>query len=281
MIHVSQKVLCVDDQIEILDLLRTQLDTDFDCEFATSGEEGLAMLQVDGPFAVVVSDYNMPQMNGTDFLREVHTRSPDTVAMMLTAHAELDIAVGALHEGRIFRFLQKPWRKETIRRAIDDAVEQYRIVVTERMLTGALADANRNLKKKLDQLEELNQLLEYWVEFSPAVIYCQVLAPDGGKPSYVSKNFPRLTGYERTELIVNPGFWAEHQHPDDRLRVRGEIERALEDGRASHSLEYRIRHRDGHWRPIYDSFRIIRNGAGDPIELVGAWMDVSARGASI
>ncbi len=281
MIHVSQKVLCVDDQQEILDLLRVHLGTDYECVYALSGPEALARLQADGPFAAVVADYNMPEMNGVEFLREVVARSPDTVGMMLTAHAELDIAVSALHEGHIFRFLQKPWKKDVLRRAIDDSLELYRVRVTERLLAEALADANRNLKKRLDQVQELNRLLEYWVEFSPAVLYSIQLEGDGTqKPSYVSKNFPRLTGYERTEMIVNPRFWAERVHPDDRARVERDVRQVLEDGADNHAIEYRVRHRDGTWKWIYDSFRITRSPTGEPLEIVGAWMDVSEKRAA-
>lgn len=280
MIHVSQKILLVDDQTEIIDLLRKQLEGEYDCVFALSAEDGLTRLLTDGPFAVVVADYSMPTMNGVELLREIRMRSPETVAIMLTAHAELDVAVAALHEGHIFRFLHKPWKKDVIRRAIDDALEQYRLLVTERLLAEALADANRNLKKKLDQVQELNRLLEYWVEFSPAVIYSLTVDGDELKPSYVSKNFPRLTGYERTELIVNPDFWLDHLHPGDRERVQAELRRLIDEGVDAHALEYRVRHRDGNYRWIYDSFRVIRNSVGAALEVVGAWMDVSERRAA-
>lgn len=275
MIHVSQKILLVDDQTEILDLLRKQLAASYDCLFAASGEEALGLLHAEGPIAAIVADYSMPEMDGVELLREVHIRSPDTVAIMLTAHAELDVAVAALHEGHIYRFLQKPWKREILARAIDDALEQYRVVVTERLLADALAEANKNLKKKLDQLQELNQLLEYWVEFSPAVIYSFTVDGDRLKPAYVSRNFPRLTGYERTELIVNPEFWLEHVHPEDRPRVSTAIREALADGAEDGRMQYRVRHADGDYRRIYDSFRVIRDQGGEPLEIVGAWMQRS------
>jgi len=276
MIHVSQKVLLVDDQQEILDLLYKHLAGDHDCTFVPGAEQALATLDAEGPFAVVVADYGMPGMDGVTMLREVHNRSPDTVAIMLTAHAEFDVAVAALHEGRIFRFLHKPWKKEILRRAVDDALEQYRVVVTERLLADALADANKNLKKKLDELQDLNRLLEYWVEFSPAVIYSFTVDGETLLPGYVSRNFPRLAGYERTEFIVNPRFWIDHLHPDDRARVQAEVRSALRDGADNHTLEYRVCHQDGTYRWIFDSFRITRNAAGEALEVVGAWMDLGA-----
>lgn len=273
----SRKILCVDDQIEIIDLLRRHLEPDLDCVFATSPEEALVTLQADGPFAIVIADYGMPEMNGVELLREVRTRAPQTVAMMLTAHSEVDVAVDALHQGGIFRFLHKPWTRETIHKAIADGLEQHRIIVNERNLRRELADANAKLAAKLEQVEELNQLLEYWVEFSPAVIYSLALGEERPKATYVSKNFTRLVGYDRTELILNPQFWSDLLHPEDAPRVQDTLRRLIDEGGENASLEYRIRHRDGAWRTVCDSMRVIRNTAGEPLELVGAWMDVSTR----
>jgi PAS domain S-box-containing protein len=276
-IHVSSKILCLDDQQEILELLRRQLTADYDCVFASGGEEALALLQAEGPCAAVVVDYDMPGMNGVEFLQEMRTRSPDTAAVMLTAHHELDIAIKALHEGNIFRFMRKPWEPAALKRCLDDAIEHYRVVVTERMLARALTEANKNLQKKLDQLQEANRLMEYWVEFSPAVIYCFKLANGVRKPSYVSRNFPRLTGYERTELIADPKFWLQHVHPADRETMNAAIDEALSDLDDQHALEYRFKHADGSYRRIYDSFRVLRAPSGEALEMVGAWMDLTGK----
>ena len=275
MFNVSRRVLCVDDQQEILDLLRRHLAA-YECDFASSGAEALSLLHDNGPYAVVVSDFSMPEMDGTELLREVKARSADTVGIMLTAHDDLEVAVAALHEGRIFRFITKPWDRDALCTHLDAALEQYRVTATERLLSTALTDANRNLQKKIAQLEELNQLVEYWVEFSPAVIFS--LSVDEGrqlKPGYVSKNFSRLTGYERTELIVRPAFWQDHIHPDDVGRVL-EAQRQFIDGtESSHSEEYRFRHHDGTYRWILESCRAVRGSDGAALELVGAWMDIT------
>ncbi len=275
MFHVSRRILCVDDQQEILDLLKRQLAA-CDCDFATSGAEALSLLHEQGPYAVVISDYTMPGMNGAELLREVKARSPDTVGIMLTAHDDLEIAVAALHEGNIFRFLNKPWNGAALLQHVDAALEQYRVIATERLLSTALTDANRNLQRKIAQLEELNQLVEYWVEFSPAVIFSLSVGDKQQlKPGYVSKNFSRLTGYERTELIVRPDFWREHIHPEDTDAVVRGLQQFIEGTENTHSAEYRFRHHDGGYRWILESCRAVRGSDGSALELVGAWMDIT------
>ena len=66
-----ERVLLVDDQTEIIDLLERQLRDQFVCEFATSGAEALGKLETNGPFAVIVADYSMPNMDGITLVQEV------------------------------------------------------------------------------------------------------------------------------------------------------------------------------------------------------------------
>lgn len=271
----SERILCVDDQSEIIDLLDRQLRDSYDCHFAVSGAEALSALDAAGPFAVVVADYSMPNMDGITLLGELSKRSPDTVPIMLTAYGDIDIAIAALHRGKIFRFLRKPWESDDLKRAISDALDHYHLIANERRLKQELAVANAALDARLAELDETNRLLEYWVEFSPAVLYS--LSIDNGKahPSYVSKNFSRLTGHERTAFVVEPDFWRTHIHPDDRARYETMLARLLDGELVEQVLEYRFLHAAGEPRRVLDAMRVIGNDAGKPLEVVGAWLDTS------
>ncbi|HOW71372.1 MAG TPA: response regulator [Phycisphaerae bacterium] len=150
---MNRRVLFVDDEVNLLEGLRRQLRRKYEVATASSGPAGLEALESQGPFAVVVSDYNMPGMNGAEFLEEVHRRVPQTVAVMLTGRPELSVAVSALHQGHIFRFLQKPCTQELLEQALDDAIEQYRLVSAERTLTAELNAKNEELRLLNEQLE--------------------------------------------------------------------------------------------------------------------------------
>lgn len=128
------KVLFVDDEAGVLNSLRRSLYGRYDLVTAVGGESGLAALERDGPFAVVVSDMRMPEMDGTAFLARVRDRSPDTIRLLLTGHADLNDAIAVVNEGGIFRFLTKPCPTETLVRHLDEALEQYRLVTAEREL---------------------------------------------------------------------------------------------------------------------------------------------------
>lgn len=126
---ISQKILFVDDEIKLLDGIKRQLRRDFDIVVADGGQAGLDTIEREGPFAVVVSDYNMPIMDGIAFLNSVYRQYPDTVRIMLTGRAELDLAINALHSAQISRFLNKPCPKEILEQTLNDGLEQYRLKV--------------------------------------------------------------------------------------------------------------------------------------------------------
>jgi response regulator RpfG family c-di-GMP phosphodiesterase len=102
----------------------------------------------------------MPNMDGVTLLAEIRRRAPDTVLIMLTAFAELDIAAAARHEGHIFRFMRKRWGKFVQERALAEALEHQHLVASEKRLQAALAGANAALDAKVRELDQTNQLLE-------------------------------------------------------------------------------------------------------------------------
>jgi len=131
---VRAHVLCVDDEPNVLEGLRLHLERLYRLSTAKSGAEALAVLDREGPYAVVISDMRMPEMNGAAFLGQVRERFPDTVRLLLTGHADINAAVAAVNEGQIFRFLTKPCPPTELLSAVHAAKEQYRLVTAERVL---------------------------------------------------------------------------------------------------------------------------------------------------
>lgn len=130
------RVLFVDDEPNVLASARRQFRKDFEVHTADSGAAGLATLAAAGPFAVVVSDMRMPGMNGAEFLAEARRVAPDTVRMILSGQSDLDAAIAAVNDGRIFRFLTKPCTSDTLRAAVEAGVAQHRLVQAEQELLG-------------------------------------------------------------------------------------------------------------------------------------------------
>ena len=130
---MSNRILCVDDEPNILLAFARQLRK-FEIVTALGPAEGLRTVEEKGPFAVVVSDLRMPQMDGVQFLTRVKALSPDTVRIMLTGQGDLSSAAEAVNQGNIFRFLLKPCPSEVLSVALEAGLEQYRLVHAERHL---------------------------------------------------------------------------------------------------------------------------------------------------
>ncbi len=131
---MKEKILFVDDEVNLLNVYRAALGRKFDVDTAMSAEIGLSMIRDQGQYAVVVSDRHMPGMDGVEFLTNVKAVTPDSVRMMLTAYADLTSTIEVVNEANLFRFLTKPCKLELLIKAVEDAVHHYRLIVSEREL---------------------------------------------------------------------------------------------------------------------------------------------------
>jgi CheY-like chemotaxis protein len=131
---MSERILFVDDEKFVLETFRRNLRNRFEIETAGSGLDAMRIMDSSGPFAVVVSDLKMPVMDGVELLGVIKNRWPDTVRIMLTGHADLDTAISAVNKGAIFRLLTKPCTPDALLSAVNDGLQQYRLITSERQL---------------------------------------------------------------------------------------------------------------------------------------------------
>jgi len=124
-------VLFVDDEQPIRNALeRMYLERDdLRCLFAASGQQGLEIMENEEVW-VVVSDYLMPGMRGIEFLSKVKARWPHTIRIMMTAYADLSIAIDAINKSEAFRFVTKPWNNQELMEIVDEALMRYQLVQT-------------------------------------------------------------------------------------------------------------------------------------------------------
>lgn len=122
----SRCVLVVDDEPEELAMLKTALQYgDYRVLSAGSGREALDLLALN-PVQVIISDQRMPGMNGTDFFSVVRKLYPNTMRIILSAHTDLDVVVGAINHGAVYKVLTKPWNREQLAEHIQEAFSHYR-----------------------------------------------------------------------------------------------------------------------------------------------------------
>ena len=114
-------ILFVDDEERVVNQLRMIFRQHYEVHTATSGAEGLAILQRT-PVDVVVSDQRMPGMTGIEFLTQVCRLRPAAMRLLLTGYSDLAAIVGSVNEGEVYRFINKPWDHTEIQEIIASAV---------------------------------------------------------------------------------------------------------------------------------------------------------------
>jgi response regulator RpfG family c-di-GMP phosphodiesterase len=148
------RILCVDDERNVLRALeRIFLDDDYEILTASSGEEGLELLNAAPQVQVVISDYRMPGMNGVEFLKEVFKSRPETIRIVLSGYADTAAVVAAINEGKIYKFIPKPWNDDELRVTVAKALETFGIHRRNLQLA-------EELRLKNEELNGLNANLE-------------------------------------------------------------------------------------------------------------------------
>ncbi len=131
---MNNKVLCVDDDANILTGIQRNLRKQFEIDTAVGALAALKMIEQECPYAVIVADMQMPGMNGVEFLNITKQKYPDTVRVMLTGNADQKTATEAVNRGHIFQFLNKPCPPDKLGHVLTDAIKHHRLVTAEREL---------------------------------------------------------------------------------------------------------------------------------------------------
>jgi response regulator RpfG family c-di-GMP phosphodiesterase len=156
---MADQILLVDDEPNILTAFVRQLRgfKHFSLVPARSGQRALEIYKTQGPFSVAVTDLSMPGMNGLELIRALKAHDESTVCIMLTGNADLSVAIEALNEGQLFRFLTKPCSTDALATAINDGIKQYRLVQAERdLLEGTLNGSVKVLTEILSIIDPVS-----------------------------------------------------------------------------------------------------------------------------
>ncbi|SMC22890.1 PAS domain S-box-containing protein [Desulfacinum hydrothermale DSM 13146] len=129
-------------------------------------------------------------------------------------------------------------------------------------------------KQAAEALRESRERLNHLFTVSPAIVY--ELDPENLSPTWVSSNITEITGYTPEEAF-QPGWWAEHVHPEDQEQTKKAEERFLLEGRDRGAHEYRFEKKDGTYIWVRDELRLLRDEQGRPKEIVGSWMNITDR----
>ncbi len=142
---MMKKILLVDDDQNILSAYERLSGKKFTVATVNSACEGIAALRERDPFAVLVSDYRMPIMDGISFFSLARQIAPTGRRILLTGHADPEGAISAINEGHVFRLLTKPCPGDVLLDNVTAAAEQYR-------LNAEREEADKTLRYKLTKM---------------------------------------------------------------------------------------------------------------------------------
>lgn len=118
----QSRVLCVDDEPNVLRALQWLLRKDFQVSIEESAQRALAKLRLED-FDVVISDQRMPEMSGADFLGQVKTIAPRAMRILLTGYSDMQAVINSVNEAEVFRFVNKPWDVVELPKIVSQAAE--------------------------------------------------------------------------------------------------------------------------------------------------------------
>jgi len=141
-------ILYLDDEENNLNSFRAYFRKEYEVFTANNATEAFQILE-NNIIPIIISDQHMPSIKGVEFLEQTIKKYPDSLRMLITAYADMDLVIKAVNRGQINRFIQKPWNWDELSLAIKNCSWIYKLKV--------------DLKEKNEQLQKANDELNKFV----------------------------------------------------------------------------------------------------------------------
>ncbi|WP_413288894.1 response regulator [Bdellovibrio sp. HCB337] len=143
-------ILCVDDELDNVEALERLFRKHYTVLKATSGAEGLRVLDENPGVALIISDQRMPMMTGVEFLEKTQRSHPEALRILLTGYTDIESVIQAVNQGQIYRYLTKPWDSVDLLNTVSQAIQKFDI-------SKELKKKNIELAKALNELKSLDK----------------------------------------------------------------------------------------------------------------------------
>jgi two-component system, sensor histidine kinase and response regulator len=136
---LSRRLLIVDDEEILVQMLAKLFRASYDVRFAISGSEAMSILE--GGFApeVIIADQRMPGMSGAEFLGKSMAYVPMAVRVVLTGYTDVNDIISSINQGHVYRFITKPWNPEELMEAVRLSFEHHNVITQNAALQQALS----------------------------------------------------------------------------------------------------------------------------------------------
>lgn len=145
-----ENVLYVDDEQENLTGLKFTLYKDFNIFTALNKKQAFDILDKNH-IKVVISDQRMPDISGIELLKQIKSKYPDIILILMTGYTDLQAIIDAINEVGIYKYMAKPWEKEDLKLIINNAIKSYNLEKENNKLISDLKTA----KEKAEEADRL------------------------------------------------------------------------------------------------------------------------------
>jgi signal transduction histidine kinase len=159
----ERRMLIVDDEPALLNILSKLFSEFYDVRVASSGEAALELIDDFQP-EVIIADQRMPGMSGAEFLAQTSRMLPKTVRIVLTGYTDLHDIVESINIGHVYLFLTKPWETQELLDAVKTAFDYYDVVTQNAELKRAIVryeTANGELQELHAEKDELMNIVAH------------------------------------------------------------------------------------------------------------------------
>lgn len=258
------KMLYVDDEVENLTGFRIVFRKDYDIQLASSAKEGLEILenqQAENPFQLVLTDQRMPKMTGVEMLKIVAEKYPKTIGIVVTGYADIDAVMSAINHGGVFRYISKPWEKDDLKEAIDEALVIYKLREENEILI-------RNLKTSEESMRSLLANI-------PGMAY-KSSSGKNWKTYFASEGCFDLFGFTAEKFMEGKVSYTDLVKSEFIEPIRQEVENSIAEKRPFET-QYMISTKNGEEKWVLERGNVIGTGEDDLPLLEGFVSDMTER----
>ncbi|MGM0417826.1 MAG: response regulator [Thermodesulfobacteriota bacterium] len=149
------QILIVDDEENILKSLQRMLRSEpYIIKTALTPSQAIEMCRHEN-FQVIIGDYRMPEINGTEMFDKINKILPDTVKIILSGYSDVSIVIEAINKDYINKYILKPWNDENLKKEIEKGIDQFFLFRKNKELHEKVIASNAELKKLNEDLEEI------------------------------------------------------------------------------------------------------------------------------
>ncbi len=213
--------------------------------------------------------------------REERQQHSCLIQFMADMQIRAKLVIPIVQQGRLWGLLiahqcshPREWKTGEIE-LLQQLANQLAIATKQSGLYAQLQVELSDRKQAETELRQVKERLEFLISSSPAVIFTAKPLTKNYYFTYISENVINLVGYCAEEFLSEPDFWLNHIHPEDAPQIVENLPQLIQTGH--HTQEYRWLHGDGEYRWMFDELKLVRDQHGNPLEIIGLWMEISDR----